>query len=94
MRNADGFGGHAAVWAAIAAIDVVLRPAVRSSPAVITVIKDGGAVLLKRSSYGIPGAGSAGSAGSAAAEVQVSGMRCPRRRAPVELGQGVSVLLP
>lgn len=91
MRNADGFGGHAAVWAAIAAIDVVLRPAVRSSPAVITVIKDGGAVLLKRSSYGIPGAGSAG---SAAAEVQVSGMRCPRRRAPVELGQGVSVLLP
>lgn len=88
MRNADGFGGHAAVWAAIAAIDVVLRPAVRSSPAVITVIKDGGAVLLKRSSYGIPGAG------SAAAEVQVSGMRCPRRRAPVELGQGVSVLLP
>lgn len=48
VRNADGFGGQFAVWAAIAAIHVALWLTMRYSLAIIRVIKDGGVVLVTR----------------------------------------------
>lgn len=48
VQNADGFGGHAAVWAAIVAIHAALWLTMRYSLAIIRVIKDGGVVLVTR----------------------------------------------
>ncbi|MFC9298532.1 MarC family protein [Streptomyces sp. NPDC057011] len=48
VQKADGFGGQVSVWAAIAAMHVVLWLTMRYSLVIIRVIKDGGVVLVTR----------------------------------------------
>ncbi|MFI8994554.1 MarC family protein [Streptomyces sp. NPDC053542] len=48
VQHAQGLGGQVSVWAAIAAIHVVLWLVMRFSLVIIRVIKDGGVVLVTR----------------------------------------------
>ncbi|MER7399893.1 MarC family protein [Streptomyces sp. NPDC000151] len=48
VQHAQGFTGQVSVWAAIAAIHVVLWLVMRFSLVIIRVIKDGGVVLVTR----------------------------------------------
>ncbi|GAA1109578.1 hypothetical protein GCM10009663_59020 [Kitasatospora arboriphila] len=48
VQKADGAAQYAAVWAAIAAIHVVLWLTMRFSLVIIRIIKDGGVVLITR----------------------------------------------
>ncbi|MEU3464367.1 MarC family protein [Streptomyces sp. NPDC006733] len=48
VQNAHGFGQQASVWAAIAAMHVVLWLVMRYSLAIIRLIKEGGVVLVTR----------------------------------------------
>lgn len=48
VQHADGIKGELSVWAAIAAIHVVLYLVMRFSLVIIRVIKDGGVVLVTR----------------------------------------------